>query len=121
MVSDAIMGGLLQIMTRCTSKDSGGVMEEALMAVSSLIEGTAPRLRQLLIRRLAMGTGFAKYMEQFKPFLFAGLNNHEDSQVCLSAIGVISDLCRAFEENLFPMCDEIVQTLNHILEVSLLV
>ncbi|KAH7727518.1 importin subunit beta-1 [Aphelenchoides avenae] len=102
MVSDAIMGGLLQIMTRSTGKDSGGVMEEALMAVSSLIE--------------AMGTGFAKYMEQFKPFLFAGLNNHEDSQVCLSAIGVISDLCRAFEENIFPMCDEIVQTLNHILE-----
>jgi importin subunit beta-1 len=63
-----------------------------------------------------MGTGFSKYVDQFKPFLMASLGNHEDSQVCLSAIGVVSDLCRAFEEHIFAMTDEIVAHLLQILQ-----
>ncbi|VDN39411.1 unnamed protein product [Gongylonema pulchrum] len=37
-IGDAIMQGLLQIMQRCAGKECGGVMEDALMAVSTLIE-----------------------------------------------------------------------------------
>ena len=59
-------------------------------------------------------------MDQLKPFLFAGLNNREDPQGCLSAISVISGLCRAIGENVFPICDEIVRALNRILEVSII-
>lgn len=39
VIGGAIMQGLLQIMNRCSGKESGGVMEDALMAVSTLIEG----------------------------------------------------------------------------------
>jgi len=40
LISDAIMTGLLQIMRRCTgAKESSSVIEEALMAVTSLIDG----------------------------------------------------------------------------------
>ena len=39
LISDAIMNGLLRILNRCTnSRDSGAVVEEALMATTSLIE-----------------------------------------------------------------------------------
>ena len=40
VISDNIMQGLLQIMNRCVGREGGGVMEDALMAVSTLVEGT---------------------------------------------------------------------------------
>lgn len=40
MISDAIMKGLLQIMDRCSGPNGGGVMEDALMAGSTLVEGS---------------------------------------------------------------------------------
>ena len=39
LVSDAIMSGLLQIMNRCFVKDGGAVIEEAMMAITTLIDG----------------------------------------------------------------------------------
>lgn len=39
LISDAIMIGLIHIMERCFGKDGGAVIEEALMAVTSLIDG----------------------------------------------------------------------------------
>uniref|UniRef100_A0A914D9W3 Importin N-terminal domain-containing protein n=1 Tax=Acrobeloides nanus TaxID=290746 RepID=A0A914D9W3_9BILA len=101
-ISDPIMAGLLQIMQRCVGKESGGVMEDALVAVTELIT--------------VMGVQFGKYMDQFKPFLLAGLINYEDPQVCLAAIGVLSDLCRAFEGQIFPLMDEFMAHLLKILE-----
>jgi len=61
--------------------------------------------------------GFEKYLADFKPFLMSALDNHEDSQVCLAAIGVVSALCRAFEIKIFPIMDEIMQKLLAILQV----
>ena len=61
--------------------------------------------------------GFEKYLADFKPFLMSALDNHEDAQVCLAAIGVVSDLCRAFEIKIFPIMDEIMQKLLAILQV----
>uniref|UniRef100_A0A915ELT2 Importin N-terminal domain-containing protein n=1 Tax=Ditylenchus dipsaci TaxID=166011 RepID=A0A915ELT2_9BILA len=101
-ISDAIMAGLLQIMRRCFGKDGGAVIEEALMAVTSLID--------------ALGSGFEKYMVDFKPYLFAALDSHEDTQVCITAVGVLSDLCRAFEANIAVIMDEIMAKLFDILQ-----
>lgn len=39
LIADKIMTGLLQIMNRCFVKDGGSVIEEALMAVTCLING----------------------------------------------------------------------------------
>lgn len=58
-------------------------------------------------------------MGVFKPYLFACLDNHEDSQVCIASIGVVADLCRAFEGKIFPLMDEIMAKLIAILQVLL--
>lgn len=67
-ISDAIMTALLQMFNSNSCK-SGGVQEDALMAVATLVE--------------VLGEGFIKYMEAFKPFLCIGLKNHEEYQVKL--------------------------------------
>ncbi|XP_065202089.1 importin subunit beta-1 isoform X2 [Planococcus citri] len=95
-ISDSIMAALLEMFNSNSGK-SGGVQEDALLAVSTLIE--------------ILGEGFLKYMELFKPFLFIGLKNHSEHQVCLSAVGVVGDLCRALKIGIAPYCDEIMTLL----------
>ena len=63
-----------------------------------------------------MKSGFQKYMPEFKPYLLTALDNHEDSQVAIAAIGVVSDLCRAFEANIITFMDEIMEKLLGILQ-----
>lgn len=65
-ISDQIMTALLQIFIS-NADHSGGVQEEALRAVTTLIE--------------VLGVGFLKYMDSFKPFLLAALKNHAEYQV----------------------------------------
>ncbi|KAL3122426.1 hypothetical protein niasHT_001461 [Heterodera trifolii] len=102
LISDAIMAGLLRIMSRCTGKENGAVIEEALMAITALVE--------------VLKSEFQKYIIEFKPFLLTSLDNHEDPQVCIAAIGVISDLCRAFEQHIAYVMDEIMEKLLGILQ-----
>uniref|UniRef100_A0AC34RF88 Importin N-terminal domain-containing protein n=1 Tax=Panagrolaimus sp. JU765 TaxID=591449 RepID=A0AC34RF88_9BILA len=103
LISDPVMIALLHILNRCaTGKDAGGVMEDALMAVSTLIE--------------VMGEGFGQYMDQFKPHLVAALRSHDEHLVCQAAIGVVSDLCHAFGPKIAPLMDEFVQLLLEILQ-----
>nr|XP_060500940.1 importin subunit beta-1 [Panthera onca] len=70
---------------------------DALMAVSTLVE--------------VLGGEFLKYMEAFKPFLGIGLKNYAEYQVCLAAVGLVGDLCRALQSNILPFCDEVMQLL----------
>lgn len=67
-ISDPIMGALLQMFSSNSCK-SGGVQEDALMAVSTLVE--------------VLGEGFVKYMDSFKPFLLIGLKNHDEHRVSI--------------------------------------
>lgn len=60
------MGALLQ-MFMSNSNQAGDVHEEAMRAVTTLIE--------------VLGNGFNKYMDSFKPFLLAALKNHAEYQV----------------------------------------
>lgn len=57
------------------------------------------------------------YLEVFKPFLVAGLANHEEGQVCSAAIGVLVDLCRALESNVMPHLDTFMELLFKIVQV----
>lgn len=74
----------------------GGVQEDAFMAVGTLIE--------------CVGDGFMKYLDALKPYLLQGLKNRAEYQVCISAIGVVGDLCRAIGKDVLPLCDEIMQS-----------
>lgn len=66
---------------------------------------------------LALGNRFANYLDAFKPYLVAGLRNHEEAQVCSAAIGVLADLCRAMETGLTPYLDEFMELLSQIVQV----
>eukprot|EP00794_Sanderia_malayensis_P017676 gene17676-19438_t len=90
-VGDPVMEAILRMLS--VSK-AGGVQEDALMALGSLVE--------------AVGDKFAKYMVAFKPFLLAGLANRSEYQVCIAATGVVGDLCRALGATILPFCDEIM-------------
>lgn len=93
-ISDAVMTALL---TMFNSNKSGGVQEDALMAVSTLVE--------------VLGDGFLKYMDAFKPFLYLGLKNHQEYQVCGTAVGLTGDIFRALKLKALPYCDEIMTLL----------
>ncbi|XP_066582548.1 importin subunit beta-1 isoform X2 [Prorops nasuta] len=95
-ISDAIMTALLQMFNSNSCK-SGGVQEDALMAVSTLVE--------------VLGEGFLKYMDAFKPYLCIGLKNHAEYQVCGIAVGLTGDICRALKKKMLPYCDEIMTLL----------
>ena len=66
-ISDPIMTALLQMCQSSSAIRTGGVQEDALMAVGTLVE--------------VLGEGFQKYMEAFKPFLLIGLKNTAEYQV----------------------------------------
>ncbi|XP_026682914.1 importin subunit beta-like [Diaphorina citri] len=99
-ISDAIMTALLRMLSSDVGKaggDGGGVQEDALMAVSTLVE--------------VLGEGFVKYMDAFKPYLLMGLKNHNAYQVVTSAVGLIGDIARAMKSKILPHCDELMTLL----------
>lgn len=99
-ISDAIMTALLQMFNSSSCKE-GGVQEDALMAVATLVE--------------VLGDKFLKYMDAFKPFLALGLKNHAEYQVCMAAVGLVGDICRALSSKVIPYCDEVMGMLLEIL------
>lgn len=96
MISDAIMTALLT-MFNSTSGKVGGVQEDALMAVSTLVD--------------LLGERFITYMDAFKPYLCMGLANHQEYQVCCTAVGLTGDICRGLKGKMAPYCDEIMSLL----------
>ena len=97
LISDNIMQALLQMFQSSINSKTGGVQEDALMAVSTLVE--------------VLGEGFSKYMEAFKPFLHVGLKNVAEYQVCHAAVGLVGDICRALGAQVISYCDEIMEIL----------
>lgn len=74
-ISDAVMEALLQMLSGPGGR-SGGVQEDALMAISTLTE--------------VLGEGFLKYMDSFKPFLVTGLQNVTEHAVSKFAVAVLT-------------------------------
>jgi len=96
-ISDTIMTALLQMFQSSTQTRSGGVQEDALMAVATLVE--------------VLGDGFIKYMDAFKPFLLIGLKNTAEYQVCHAAVGLVGDICRAMGSMVAQWTDEVMEVL----------
>lgn len=99
-ISDAIMTALLQMFNSSSCK-SGGVQEDALMAVATLVE--------------VLGDVFIKYLDAFKPFLVLGLKNYAEYQVCVTAVGLVGDICRSLGTQVLPYCDELMTMLLEVL------
>jgi len=96
-ISDTIMTALLQMFQSSTQTRSGGVQEDALMAVATLVE--------------VLGDGFIKYMDAFKPYLLIGLKNTAEYQVCHAAVGLVGDICRAMGGRVAQWTDEVMEVL----------
>ncbi len=96
-ISDTIMTALLQMFQSSTQSRAGGVQEDALMAVATLVE--------------VLNDGFMKYMDAFKPFLILGLKNIAEYQVCHAAVGLVGDICRALGNKVAIYSDEIMEVL----------
>lgn len=92
VVCPQIMETLLQVMAR--TRTGTGVHEEAMLAVGTFT--------------LAVNADFEKYLQNFIPFVRAGLQDHLQWQVCMSTVGVLGDVCRAVSSALWPYCDELV-------------
>ncbi|XP_019637100.1 PREDICTED: importin subunit beta-1-like isoform X3 [Branchiostoma belcheri] len=95
-IADRVMTMIIEMLNVSKGR-SGGVQEDALMAVGTLVE--------------VLGTDFMKYMEAFKPYLALGLGNHAEYQVCLAAVGLVGDICRALSTHVTPYCNDIMQLL----------
>ncbi len=94
---DGSLTSQFQMFQSSVNNKTGGVQEDALMAVSTLVE--------------VLGEGFRNYMEAFKPFLIVGLKNVAEYQVCHAAVGIVGDICRALGSGVIPYCDEIMTIL----------
>lgn len=83
---------------------STGVQEDALLALSALLD--------------VLGEGFIPYLEGVMPVLFRCLYLCAETQVCINAIGLLSDLCRVLSRHITSHCDIIVQILMEVLQNS---
>lgn len=81
-----------------------GVQEDAILAMSALIE--------------KLGANYVQYMPLFLPYLKEALKNTEEYQVCFVAVNCVGDLCRALQSQIIMFTDEIMTILLAILVVS---
>lgn len=98
------MNVLLQILSSVGAKSS--VPDTAFAVVGALAN--------------ALEEDFAKYMEAFTPFLYNALGNREEPGLCAMAIGLVSDITRALQEQSEPYCDTFMNYLLGNLSVCVL-
>jgi len=90
MYADVMMQSFLQ-MFASSSGQHATILEDALLAVGSLT--------------VTLEKDFARYIDTFLPFLCAGLQNHQEYQVCSISVGLVGDICRALGELVQPYCN----------------
>ncbi|KAN0079953.1 Armadillo-type fold [Tylopilus felleus] len=78
-MADRIMTIVLELI-RAAGKTST-ILEDAFLVVGSLAS--------------ALEGGFSPYIQAFLPYLYTALKSHEDTQLCMVAVGIIGDISRA--------------------------
>lgn len=81
-MADRIMTLIIGLI-RAAGKTST-VLEDAFLVVGSLAS--------------ALESGFLSYIQAFLPYLYTALKSHEDTQLCMVAVGIIGDISRALGE-----------------------
>ncbi|CAH3016733.1 unnamed protein product [Porites evermanni] len=102
-IANPIMNALLQMLS-FGDNVTGGVQEDALMAIGTLVE--------------VVGEQFVTYIEAFKPYLLEALKNKAEYQVCVAAVGLVGDIARALGSNIVSYSDLFMQILLENLAVS---
>lgn len=96
-ISDSVM----QYMTAMFTIQGGGLQEDAIMTVGVLVD--------------VLGETFLKYMDSFKAYLLASLQNVNEVEVCLAGFGIVGDLCRNLSKLIEPYCAEVCQAMFSVL------
>eukprot|EP00736_Rhodelphis_marinus_P009915 Rmarinus@m.18853 len=104
--ADAIMQLLLVI----TQQKNSTLHEEALLNIGCIAS--------------SLEKDFVKYLDQVMPLMLFGLKDWQERAVCNIAVGVVGDIARAVEGELFRFCDDIVVALmenlkNHFVDRSI--
>ena len=99
-LTDRIMNCILMVMSSASKGST--VLEDSFLVIGAVTVG---KVNFLIV---ASESGFSRYVESFKPFLFSALQNHEEHQMCSIAIGLVGDISRALNETMAPYCDEIM-------------
>ena len=63
----------------------------------------------------ALHGAFEPYMDEFTPYLYNALGNHEAPEMCALAIGLVSDVVRALEDKALRFCDTFMNYLLNAL------
>ena len=63
-----------------------------------------------------VGIQFEKYLNAFRPYLMLGLQNAAEHHVCIMTVGVVSEMSRALNDKMAPLCDDIMRVLLHNLQ-----
>lgn len=63
----------------------------------------------------ALGPEFERYTDEFTPYLYNALGNHEAPDMCSLAIGLVSDIVRALESKSQRYCDTFMNYLLNAL------
>ena len=93
--ADRIMQTCLQLLNTAGPKSS--VPDTVLAAVGALAN--------------SLEDGFLPYMNAFAPFLYKALENQDEPALCSMAIGLVSDITRALNEQVQPFCDDFMNRL----------
>lgn len=92
--ADMLMSQLLRVFTL----KNATAHEESFMAIGAIAN--------------AIESKFSKYITHLHPFLKRALMDHQNTQVCVCATGVVGDVARAMETQLpIQFCDEIMTIL----------
>lgn len=68
----------------------------------------------------ALESQFAPYATAFLPYLFPALKQHEDTQLCTIAVGIIGDIARALNEQTTQFSDSFMNVLFENLQNEVL-
>ncbi|RKP15350.1 armadillo-type protein [Piptocephalis cylindrospora] len=100
--ADRVMHSLLALI-RPSNKDtfSSPVMEDAMLAVGSVIQGVGP--------------GFSRYLDSFLPILYSALHHWKDLELYRIAVGLVGDLSRALGPGLSVASDALMSLLMQAL------
>lgn len=94
-VADEIMKTLLALLGAINGKSS--VPEDVFAAIGSLAN--------------SLDEEFLRYMDVFKPYLYAALKDQESPALCAVAIGLTGDIVRALGDKAGPYCDDLMNLL----------
>lgn len=77
-----------------------------------------------LLHRVVMNVEFEEIvptvMPQLHQVLILGLRSHEESSVCLTAVGVVGDVCRAIGEGIVQYSGDLIGAMMYSLQIPTL-